>query len=45
MTTLIIIATSFSAGALFGYLTLRNNPLVRAALDRAADQGEDILKR
>ena len=45
MTTLLIIAVSFLIGALTGYLVLRNNPTVKAALDRAADQGEDLLKR
>ena len=45
MTTLILLAVSFSLGGLTGYLVLRNNPTVKAALDRAANQGEDLLKR
>lgn len=45
MTTLILIAVSFLLGAATGYLVLRNNPTVKAALDRASDQGEDLLNR
>ena len=45
MSYLITAAVSFLLGAATGYLVLRNNPKVRAALDRAADQGEDLLKR
>lgn len=45
MSYLITAIVSYLVGALMGYLVLRNNPTVKAALDRAADQGEDILKR
>jgi len=45
MTTILLIVASFVAGALTGYLALRNNPTVKAALDRAADKGDDLISK
>lgn len=43
MTTLILIAVSYVLGAVTGYLVLRNNPKVKAALDTATDKAETAV--